>query len=200
MVGSASPTSRRDGGRGKGETAEEQWTRTSQGPERTHKKQVKQREEEEETKPVSQAGKGERGEAGLSQRGMETTLWGERRGQKSRRNSPEQRAPSQRWRWRSRSLGSAGVAGVWKGTPEGVKEGTGPPQAEHSRWAGPREARGGPAGSGTSASGSSSRLCKQLAMRSLAAAPATGPARHLRGTCSWRKCTRSPPWGGGGRP
>lgn len=105
--------------------------------------------------------------------------------------------------------GGDGAPGAWAAqtergsglrTPEGVKEGTGTPQAEHSRLAGPREARRGPAGSGTSRSGSLSRLCKQLAMRSPAAAPATGPARHLRGTCSWRKCTRSPPWGGGGWP
>lgn len=55
-VGSASPTSRRDGGRGKAETAKSGGLGPARGTERTHKKQVKQREEKE-TKQGSQAGK-----------------------------------------------------------------------------------------------------------------------------------------------
>ena len=47
MVGSASSTGRREGGRGERETAKLRWTRTSQGTERTHTEKLKQREEKE---------------------------------------------------------------------------------------------------------------------------------------------------------
>lgn len=131
--------------------------------------------------------------------------------EKNGRNGHEKRAPSQRWRRRARSdrgvesdrgrEGRRTIEGLKDGNRRGNGAGPRPPRAVHSRSAGWRGVRlGGAVGSGMSGSGSSCCPCRQLALRSLAVAPATRPTRHVRGTCSGRKCTCSPPWGGEASP
>lgn len=114
VAGSGSPTGRREGGKGRGR----QWKSVGLGPARgqredTHRA-AKIRGREGKDKPRQpNSKKGQRGEAGLSQpgnggRGAER--------EKSGRSSQE-KARSQRWRWRSRSLGIADLedwGGGWE--------------------------------------------------------------------------------------
>lgn len=98
-------------------------------------------------------------------------------------------------RGRRETLGVKGGRGSRTG-PDATRARS-PPTA-HSPSAGRCGVRRGPAApSGASKSGSSPWPFRHLALRRPAAARATCSARHVQDTCGWRKCTCSPPWGGG---
>lgn len=98
-------------------------------------------------------------------------------------------------RGRRETLGVKGGRGSRTG-PDATRARS-PPTA-HSPSAGRCGVRRGPAApSAASKSGSSPWPFRHLALRRPAAARATCSARHVQDTCGWRKCTCSPPWGGG---